>query len=144
MRLEALNTAQKLCSAVWTDYNEHDPGVTLLENIAYALTELMYKISLPIQDLLIKAEGVQLRSGDNGLFVASDILTTGPITFKDYRKIWINQIENVENVWIRPVNEQQDPKKGAKGLLHVLVEKYEDKPDPEEESKENNRIIHEV
>ncbi len=37
--LEAgITRSQALSSAHWTDYNEHDPGVTILEYLAYALT----------------------------------------------------------------------------------------------------------
>ena len=142
--LEALEIVQKLCGDVWTDYNEHDPGVTLLENMAYALTELAHKAELPVKDLLIRAEDTSLHSGDNALFTASDILTNGPITFNDYRKIWIDQVTNVKDVWIRRVNAQKDQRKNAEGLLHVFVEKYEYRSDLEKESKENQKIIQDI
>lgn len=142
--LEALEIVQKLCGDVWTDYNEHDPGVTLLENMAYALTELTHKAELPVQDLLIRAEDKPLRSGDNALFTASDILTNGPVTFNDYRKIWIDQVTNVKDVWIRRVNAQKDQRKNSEGLLHVFVEKYEYRSDPEKESEENQKIIQDI
>ncbi|QDM29033.1 hypothetical protein FNL56_25060 [Tardiphaga sp. vice304] len=29
---------QQLAGQIWTDYNEHDPGVTTLEQLCYALT----------------------------------------------------------------------------------------------------------
>lgn len=144
LHLEGLEVLQKLSGAVWTDYNEHDPGVTLLENISYALTELIHKTELPIQDLLIQKEGEELRSGDNGLFVASDILTTDPITFNDYRKIWIDQITNVKNVWIHPVDVESSSVNNAKGFMYVYVEKYVYAQEPEEELIENQRIIKEV
>ncbi len=144
LRLEALEIIQKITSETWTDYNEHDPGVTLIENIAYTITELSHKTLAPIQDLLIKSKGKKINSGENGFFAASDILTTGPITFNDYRKIWIDQIINVKNVWIYPVDDYQGDVQNTKGLLHVYVEKYEYKSDPSEESSDNERIIREL
>ena len=36
----------------WTDHNVHDPGITTLEMLGYALTDLGYRASFPIQDLL--------------------------------------------------------------------------------------------
>ena len=35
--LEGVELLQKLSGAIWTDYNEHDPGVTILENIVYTI-----------------------------------------------------------------------------------------------------------
>ncbi|OEJ98587.1 hypothetical protein A8C32_05140 [Flavivirga aquatica] len=141
---EALEILQKFSGSVWTDYNEHDPGVTLLENISYAITELAHKTSLPIQDLLQSSKGTVLQSGDNGLFVASDILTTNPVTFNDYRKIWIDQIPNVKNVWVYPIDDYEKELNNIKGLLHVFVEKYEYHVDPTQEATENKQIIDEV
>ena len=37
----------------WTDYNYHDPGITILEQICYAITDLGYKSNFPVEDLLM-------------------------------------------------------------------------------------------
>lgn len=141
---EALEIVQKLSGAIWTDYNEHDPGVTLLENLVYAITELDHKSRLSIKDLLIPEEDKKLDSGDNGFFTASDILSTGPITFNDYRKIWIDQVVNIKNVWIHPIDRVDGNIRNTKGLMYVFVEKYTYWSDPEEEKEDNLRIIKEV
>ncbi|GAA3591318.1 hypothetical protein Q4Q39_15925 [Flavivirga amylovorans] len=141
---EALEMLQKLSGSVWTDYNEHDPGVTLLENISYAITELAYKGGLPVQDLLRSSKGTDLKSGDNGLFIASDILTTDPVTFNDYRKIWIDQVANVKNVWIHPVDDYEEELNNIKGLFYVYVEKYEYRLQAGEEKTENEQIIEQI
>ena len=36
----------------WTDHNAHDPGVTLLEALCYALTDLGYRAGHRVEDLL--------------------------------------------------------------------------------------------
>ena len=48
----AIDFAQDLSGDIWTDFNEHDPGVTILENICYALTELSYKTQFDFEKLL--------------------------------------------------------------------------------------------
>jgi len=106
--LEGIELLQKLSSAHWTDYNEHDPGVTILENIVYTMTNLSYKANLPIKDILAESKGDQLESGDNGFFIPSDILTTNPVTIEDFRKIFIDDITNVKNVWLQPQIQQSD------------------------------------
>ena len=37
LRQEGLNAIQQLASRWWTDYNIHDPGITQLELLCYAL-----------------------------------------------------------------------------------------------------------
>ncbi len=144
LHLEALEIVQKLSSGIWTDYNEHDPGVTILESLVYAITELAHKTQAPIEDILIKSKGETLQSGDNGFFIASDILTTCPVSFSDYRKIWIDQIVNVKNVWVYPVDNYSRDVSNIKGLLHVFVEKYQYKTDADEDANDNERIIKEL
>jgi hypothetical protein len=47
-----LNHVQRLAGRIWTDYNLHDPGITTLELLCYALTDLSYRAAFPIKDLL--------------------------------------------------------------------------------------------
>ncbi|MEX6627295.1 hypothetical protein [Tenacibaculum salmonis] len=141
---EALEILQKLSGGVWTDYNEHDPGVTLLENISYAITELAHKTTLPIEDILVSSKKEALKSGDNGLFIASDILTTTPITFNDYRKFFIDKVHNVKNLWIHPVDNYDKELNNVKGLLHLYVEKYQYHVHQVKEAEENKDIKEQI
>ena len=50
---DGINFIQKFSGEKWTDYNYHDPGITLLEQICYAITDLGYKSNFPIEDLLL-------------------------------------------------------------------------------------------
>jgi|GEM_PF-986909 len=123
--LQGMETLQRLSGKVWTDFNEHDPGVTILENIAYTLTELAEKTKLPVSDLLIENEGQVLQSGDNGMFIPSEIFTINPVTVTDLRKVIIDQIDDVKNVWIELVNMDGSPlNNNLKGLYKIAVELY--------------------
>lgn len=42
LRQQALDWVQQASGELWTDYNLHDPGVSLLESLVYALTEEVY------------------------------------------------------------------------------------------------------
>ncbi len=97
---EGIEILQKLSGEVWTDYNIHDPGVTILENLSYNLTQLSYVTQFPVLDLLTSSKGSALNSGDQSIFPPSDILTTNPVTVNDYRKLLIDQVTNVKNVWL--------------------------------------------
>ncbi|WP_340065860.1 hypothetical protein [Ascidiimonas aurantiaca] len=150
MYLEGVQILQQLSGAIWTDYNEHDPGVTILENLAYTLTDLAYKTDTPIQDILTESKGSHLQSGDNGFFIPSVILTTNPVTITDLRKIFIDEIENVKNVWIRPQNApssadaSKNPQSNLKGLYHIYVELHDYSSNKVDLKQEENRIVNEV
>jgi uncharacterized protein YegP (UPF0339 family) len=89
----------KVGGKIWTDYNTHDPGITILELLAYAVTDLGYRINMPIEDLLSKAESANPYSGQ--FFRAEEVLPIKPVTAADYRKLFID-IEGVKNAWLQP------------------------------------------
>src|SRR5215475_9764174 len=74
-----LGWVQQLASEVWTDYNVHDPGITTLELLSYTLTDLSYRASMPVQDLL--AAPVPTPPPPSPLFTARRILPNRALTF---------------------------------------------------------------
>ncbi|MCA6221402.1 hypothetical protein [Photorhabdus antumapuensis] len=72
----------------WSDMNESDPGITLLEACSYGASDLAYRHSLPLLDLLTPRKEEQI-PGD-GIFPQEfgpqQMLTCGPITLVDYRR----------------------------------------------------------
>jgi hypothetical protein len=97
LRKEGLSYIESLASDLWTDYNVHDPGITILEALCYAITELGYRADFPIKDLLTGADG---KIGNTQTFyTARNILTCNPLTINDYRKLLID-IAGVHNAWL--------------------------------------------
>lgn len=102
LRREGIGFIEQMSSAAWTDYNEHDPGITILEQLCYALTDLAYRTGWDIKDLLTPA----VPSGDpaqpyphQAFFTAREILTVDPVTPDDYRRLLIGSGE-VRNAWV--------------------------------------------
>jgi hypothetical protein len=91
LQAAGLEHIRRLASANWTDHNVHDPGITTLELLSYAVTDLTYRASLPIEEVLAKQE----------LPTARMILPSRPLTLLDYRKM-IMDIHGVKNAWIVP------------------------------------------
>lgn len=87
---------EKMGSKVWTDYNLHDPGITIMEVLCYAITDLGYRTSFSIEDILAS-------SSNNGhqkqFFDALEILTCNPVTVNDFRKILID-LKGIKNAWL--------------------------------------------
>lgn len=102
LKEEGLKLIQQLASDIWTDYNEHDPGVTTLEQLCYALTELSYRAEFPLKDLLIDRKSGRIKTRRQALFIPRRILTCNPVTENDYRKLLVDRIPQVANVWLTP------------------------------------------
>jgi len=114
---EGIDFIQKFSGENWTDYNYHDPGITLLEQICYAITDLGYKSNFPIEDLLLIGKDEYNLEEKNLFIPPSKIFSSSPLTFNDYRKIIIDKVKNVKNAWI-----QLDKSMGINGLYSVKIQ----------------------
>src|SRR5215475_10328179 len=103
LRAEGLAHIQRLSSLVWTDHNLHDPGITTLEILAYALTDLAYRTRFPTADLMTRPDGKMDPASVSGLAPAHEVLTTSPRTIADYRRLLL-RIEGLRNAWLDPMN----------------------------------------
>lgn len=92
LRSEGIDYIQRLGSKYWTDYNTHDPGITLLESLLYTITDLGWRTGWDIKDLLFGAT-------DQPFYTAREILTVNPTTPDDYRRLFID-IDSVRNAWV--------------------------------------------
>ncbi len=119
LRLRGIAYVQELSGDIWTDYNVHDPGVTLLEHLCYALTDLAFRAGFDIEDILYAEEGKSAASTSNGFFSPANILPTTPITPTDYRCLLIDQVREIRNAWFYPLDNHH---RGYKGLFRVRVQ----------------------
>ncbi len=108
LRNTGLDYIQQFSGKLWTDYNIHDPGVTIFELLCYALTDLAYRTSFPVADLLTDAG--QKTPDATDFFTARKILTTHPVTINDYRKLILDRVLFVRNIWFETLdNTNYDP-----------------------------------
>lgn len=102
LRREGIGFIEQMGNALWTDYNTHDPGVTILESLCYAITDLAYRIHWPMADLLMPetpSSNPERPYPDQAFFTASQILTVNPVTPDDFRRLLIDH-KRVRNAWI--------------------------------------------
>lgn len=101
LKKEGVAALQSLCGNIWTDYNEHDPGVTILEQLCFVITELSYRAGFEVNDLLADENG-RLDERKNALLTPATVLPSAPVTINDYRKILLDRIPQLQNIWMRP------------------------------------------
>jgi hypothetical protein len=116
LRREGIRILERLGGRLWTDFNAHDPGITILEQVCYALTDLAYRINYDMKDLLASGTDDPYRS----LLTPAQVLTTKPVTLTDLRKLVID-VPGVKNAWFEPVELPEpgllyDP---SEGILHL-------------------------
>jgi hypothetical protein len=165
LRSEAIAYLGNLSGKIWTDYNVHDPGITILEALIYAVLDLGYRTNLPAVDLFTKNPDDTSR--ENNFFTPSQILSNNPLTIIDFRKLLID-IKGVKNAWLEtedklPVNfcknnnasaapgvavdRIPDPCKDEflNGLYHVFIELEKDyNLKVEKQADEYNDIIYNI
>ncbi|PSL44799.1 hypothetical protein CLV51_105171 [Chitinophaga niastensis] len=107
MRKEGINDIEHLSSDIWTEYNTSDPGITILEAVSYAITDLAYRTGFDIKDLLAPAQLTD-NTWKQIFYTARQILHNNPVTIDDYRKLIID-VKGVRNAWIEPGKEYEVP-----------------------------------
>ncbi len=146
LRREGIGFIAKMASSQWTDYNTHDPGITILEVLCYAITDLAYRANRDIKDLLAPEKpsaDTNQPFPNQAFFTAREILTINPVTTNDFRRLLID-LDEIRNAWVLAKsygcdigyyakchneqlqlsfqNTQESQKVEPKGLYDVLLE----------------------
>lgn len=100
LRLEAFDHLQKLCGSNWTNFNIHDPGVTILEQIVFTLSEMGYKTSFGIEDYLANDNGA-IDYESQGMVLPEKILPSAPVTENDFAKALYLNIPEISNIEVK-------------------------------------------
>jgi hypothetical protein len=111
LRSEGIAALQSLCGELWTDFNQHDPGVTTLEQLVYGLTDLAYRTGFEMADYLAGPDGSIDYQG-LALYPPEDILPCVALTADDYRRLFYDALPDLADIRIRAAGQ---------GLLAVDV-----------------------
>jgi len=116
---QAITFVQRISGSTWTDYNLHDPGVTILEQLCFAITDLAYRTDFPIEDLLTDING-DIHRKQHAFFEKEQILTFSPVTINDFRKVILDEMDELDNVMLVPVVSEHSSD-FIKGLYKILI-----------------------
>lgn len=95
LQKNALETIRELSGQLWTDHAPHDPGITTLDILNYALSELDYQMSFPLEQYLTGSDN-RFNPEDYGLFRPERVSGMAPVTPKDYRDHFLDQLDNTD------------------------------------------------
>ncbi len=113
----AMDYIREWAGDTWTDHNVHDPGITTLELLSYALTELGFKGQLDIQQLFDPAVPLE----DMALYEPEKALVCNAITTTDFQKLLIGSTiapnVDVKYAQVKPLTDET-----ISGLYSVLLE----------------------
>lgn len=110
LRKTGIDYIEKLGGKLWTDYNSHDPGITTLEVLSYAITDLGMRMNLNMGDILTSQDTD--KDIHTQFLKATKILPSRPLTELDYRKLFIDisftsgHKRPIRNCWLVPNNEK--------------------------------------
>lgn len=98
LRATALARIEALAHETWTDYNVHDPGITILELLCFGLTDMGFRAAFEVRDLITATiDGVpQIRAQ---FHTAASILTGAATSFHELRKVLLD-VDGIRNAWI--------------------------------------------
>ena len=102
LRREGIGFIEQMGNRLWTDYNTHDPGITILEALCYAITDLSHRTDWEIKDILSLATPSPHKNQpfpNQAFFTAGEILTVNPSTPDDFRRLLID-LDGVRNAWV--------------------------------------------
>jgi len=142
LREEGIKFAQELSGNLWTDYNIHDPGITILEQLCFGLTELAYQASISVADSLANAKG-KIDYSNVGLLKPHDVLPSGPVTPDDYCKLLLDAIPSIDRIEFIPVIKSRKNSLGLYRINIKLLEPITGQPFTEEQRALIIKAVHE-
>lgn len=96
LQQESTELLQRLSGNRWTDFNEHDPGVTLADALHYALFECNYRTSFDLEEYAARPADGKLRYDRIGLLPGKQVFAESVVSPADYERLIEKHIPEVE------------------------------------------------
>lgn len=120
LKLRGIHLAQEISGNIWSDYNAHDPGVTILEQLCYAITDLVFRADVDVTGFLADNESVIDYSGQS-LHFPEEIFPCRPATVTDFRKVLLDEVKEIDNIWLLVPSAETRMVGGVGGLYEAEI-----------------------
>jgi hypothetical protein len=127
LRLDAITAAQQASGELWTDYNLHDPGVSLLEALCFALTEDLFAARQPIAELMgLAPDAGPAAWARFGMHTPRALLPCHPCTERDWQSWLLQQLPHARQLRMQAL---RDDRGRATGLWRMTLQSHADAPE---------------
>ncbi len=117
----------------WNDHHSSDPGITILEALAWNIAELSRRLSLPVPDLLATDPASDTESAITPYYLGKDILPGNPVTQADHRRHMLD-IPGIQQAWLHQKISTINKKKHTE--THLYIDLDENQPDAESDIRQ--------
>ncbi|WP_339044408.1 hypothetical protein [Cardinium endosymbiont of Tipula unca] len=118
LKEEGINYIRHLAGKKWTDYGDHDPGITILEVLSFAIMDLEHRTNFYIEDIWAKDTDTSKKPNEKPFYKAEEILPCNPLTKWDFLKIVLD-VPGVKNANIFLSDGPKEIKGGYKIFVDV-------------------------
>lgn len=125
LRSLGIKRISELSGNIWTDYNAADPGITLMEILCFSIMDIGYRMTFDIRDLLTE-KGQKHPRYKNVFHEPYQVLSSDPLTIRDYRKLVLENVKGVKNVWLKPCCKSFPIPEGICPAREISVKGYYD------------------
>ncbi len=124
---DALSSIAGYTQDSWNDHHSSDPGITILEALAWNIAELSRRLSLPVPDLLATDPNNDTENAITPYYLGKDILPGNPVTQADHRRHMLD-IPGIQQAWLHQDTATQE--------THLYIDLDENQPDAESDIRQ--------
>jgi hypothetical protein len=147
LKRSGISLLQDLAGELWTDYNEHDPGVTILEQLCYALTDVIFRSEFPVADFLVDAEG-SIDWKRQCLLTPEVAFPCRPMTAFDYRAVLLDKFPEIQGIEFEVVTRKDGSPTGLYKIRVSVKSSDREQQHPQQSAEQHHeslkrKILHE-
>jgi len=101
LQKQSLDMLQRLSGECWSDFNEHDPGVTIMDILNYNLLELDYQTGFDFPQYLTPPLQDELEFSQIGLLPGDEIFSPCIVSPHDYEELIETGVEGVKECEVK-------------------------------------------
>jgi len=107
LQKSSLEMLQQLSGNIWTDFNEHDPGITILDVLNYALLETKYRLDFKFEEYLANRVSNRVDYPAVGLLPGDELFAPSIVTPQDYEHLIIQTLPAVQTCKVTITDDNQ-------------------------------------